>query len=306
MTSTRRSARPAAPWIGLAGAALLVLPTVARAQPVDLFYERTVMSAADDRCSLFTPEVSAALAASAAQARGAALRAGTDTKQLENLKRVAQARVAAVDCRSTDVTGPAARVRSAFAGYQRISRMTYPGDLSAWTADRGIGRNARWRLAQSSDFGANKMIFGLAGREGAGREAAGRESANALVAVADFPDNATPYSARLVLRDTSHTLGPYLDGRANQPLGAKLPPRAATRAFLAEARGPAEAELLPKGSQDAWAFRFPAAAAQALAELDPREAVAVEFLFGGERVRTAYIEVGDFAAGKAFLQMASR
>ena len=64
--------------------------------------------------------------------------------------------------------------------------------------------------------------------------------------------------------------------------------------------------LLPKGSEDGWAFRFPAAAAQALADLDPREAIAVEFLFPGERVRTAYVEVGDFAAGRAFLQVASR
>ena len=33
---------------------------------------------------------------------------------------------------------------------------------------------------------------------------------------------------------------------------------------------------------------------------------AVEFLFPGEQVRTAYVEVGDFAAGQAFLQMAAR
>ncbi|WP_293905732.1 hypothetical protein [Phenylobacterium sp.] len=274
----------------------MALPGAALAQPSDLFYERAVMSAADTRCSLFTPEISAALAASAAQAHGAALRAGTDPKSLDSLRRTAQMRAAAVNCQSSDVTGPAARVRSAFAGYQRISRIVYPGSLSAWSADRGIGRTARWRLAQSSPFGSNQMIFGLAGREGA----------SALVAVADFADNAAPYSARLVLRDGSRTSGPYLDNRPHTPLSSKLPPRAATRMFMAEARGGAEAELLPKGSEGAWAFRFPAAAAEALADLDPRESVAVEFLFGGDHVRTAYVEVGDFAAGRAFLQLASR
>jgi hypothetical protein len=53
----------------------------------------------------------------------------------------------------------------------------------------------------------------------------------------------------------------------------------------------------------AWAVRFPAAAEDALAALDPREAVAVEFLIAGDRgegVRTAYVEVGDFAAARAF------
>jgi len=282
--------------MGWIGAALVVLPAAARAQPADLFYERTVMSAADGRCSLFTPEVSAALAAAAAQARGAAIRAGSDPQELENLKATAQRRAAAVDCQSPDVTEPAARVRAAFVGYQRVLRMNYPGDVSLWSADRGVGRNPRWRLAQSADFGSNRLIFGLAGRDGP----------SALVAVADFADNATPYAARLVFRDNARTAGPYLTGAARQPLASKLPPRAATRTYLAEARGAAEAELLPKGSGDAWAFRFPTAAVAALGELDPREAVAIEFLFSGDRVRTAYVEVGDFAAGRAVLQVAGR
>ena len=55
-----------------------------------------------------------------------------------------------------------------------------------------------------------------------------------------------------------------------------------------------------------WAFRFPASAAQAISALDPREAVAVDFLFQDDRVRRIYVEVGDFAAGRAFLQVASR
>jgi hypothetical protein len=44
---------------------------------------------------------------------------------------------------------------------------------------------------------------------------------------------------------------------------------------------------------------------QTLSSLDPREAVAIDFLFasrnGPDQVRTAYVEVGDFAAGRAFL-----
>ena len=54
---------------------------------------------------------------------------------------------------------------------------------------------------------------------------------------------------------------------------------------------------------------LPAEAATAIAGLDPREAIAVEFAFQGPQgdvVRTAYIEVGDFAAGRAFLSLAQR
>jgi hypothetical protein len=43
-----------------------------------------------------------------------------------------------------------------------------------------------------------------------------------------------------------------------------------------------------------------------LASLDPRESVAIEFLFPDDVVRRAYVEVGDFAAGRAFLNLTSR
>lgn len=283
--------------MGFLGLAVAAMPCGALAQPADLFFERTVMTAADGRCGLFTPEVSAALAAGAAQARGAALRAGDDIKSLATREAGARRYAAQLNCKSPRVLAEAARVQQAFSGYARVTRMTYPGDAADWRADRGSGKAARWRLAQDTAFGGGRMTFGLAGREGA----------NALVAVADFADGRTPYAARLVLRDGTRTLGPYLDTRGKAaPLSRKLPPRGATRAYMAEARGEADEMLLPKGSQDGWAFRFPATAAHALADLDPREAIAVEFLFPGDVTRRAYVEVGDFAAGRAFLQVAAR
>lgn len=283
--------------MGLWGLALVTAPGTAFAQPTDLFVERTATIVAGERCALFTPGVAAALAASAQQARGAALRGGSDIKTLAALERDARYRAARLDCRSPQVINAAIRVRAAFSDYQRITRMSYPGDVADWRADRGSGRAARWRLAQDTRFGADRMTFGLAGWAGA----------NGLLAIASFADGKSPYAARLILRDGTRTSGPYLmaTGKAAS-LIQKLPPRAATRAYLAEARSPAGPDLLPKDISTGWAFRFPAPVAQALAELDPREAVAVEFLFAGERVRTAYVEVGDFAAGRAFLQLASR
>ena len=288
--------------MGLAAAgALLVAPGVSAAAAADLFYERTVMTAADARCGLFAPPVGAALAAGRMQAHGAAIRSGTDKAELAQLERRARAKAAATPCKSPDMTLAAGRVREAFEGYAQLTRMTYPGEMAEWRADRSGG--VRWRLQQSASFGWNKMVFGLAGREGA----------NALMAVANFADGKAPYGARLVVRDTDATLGPYLDARGQPlsklPLARRLPPATARNAYTAEARSPAGQDLLPKSFKSGWAFRFPAAAAHALAELDPREAVAVEFLFAGpdgEVVRRAYVEVGDFAAGRAFLQVATR
>jgi hypothetical protein len=311
MKSSRRKARPASQWMGFLAAASAVLPGFAQAQPADLFYERAVMSAADQRCGLFAPDVAAALAAATAQARGAALRAGTSQGSLRQTEQAARAKANAADCRSADITTAAARVRNAFAGYAKMTRLNYAGDVAGWAADRNLGRAARWSLAQETSFGvgpeAGRMAFGLAGREGQ----------EALVAVAAFADGAQPYAARLVLRDDTRAAQPYLDrfgggSTAGLPLARRLPPASAQKTYAAAARSPAGADLLPRsttsrgGETAGWAFRFPDAAAVELATLDPREAVAVDFLFPGDVTRRAYVEVGDFAAGRAFLQVAGR
>ena len=295
-----RKARPASRWLGLLGAALAASPGFAHAQILDLVYERTVMAAADGRCGLFTPEISAALAAAQAQAHGAALRAGTTPQALLTLERRARDKGLGVDCASAGVAAAAARVRTAFSGFARLQRISYPGQVAGWRADRTGPGEVRWRLAQETLFGADRMTFGLAGRDGPG----------VLISVGQFADDQTPYGARLVMRDGARSNGPYLDrpfGAAGAlPLDKRLPPRSALRAYAAEARSLAGPDLLPKGARAGWAFRFPPQAIVELAKLDPRESIAVEFLFAGDQVRRAYVEVGDFAAGRAFLSFAQR
>ena len=88
-----RAARPAAALCAAsplrAGQALAATPAA------NLFYERALMAAADGACRLFAPDVSAALAASKAQARGAALRSGADAAALAGLEAQASAAGAA-------------------------------------------------------------------------------------------------------------------------------------------------------------------------------------------------------------------
>ena len=284
------------------GLAAALTPAWAHASAADLFYERTLMSAADARCDLFAPQVSSALAAAGAQARGAALRSGVDTATLAGVEQRARAKAAATACRSPDLATAAGRVRSAFDGYAKMSRISYPGDIAGWQADRSSSK-PRWRLAQSTRFGFDRLQFGLAGTPGRDQ----------LIALAAFADGQTPYAARIVMRDTARTGRAYLaryDGKKRPPLPGRLPPGSASRAVMAEARAPADEALTPAGFERPLAFRFPATAVASLAALDPREAVAVEFLFSRrgrpDEVRRAYIEVGDFAAGRAFLQVAAR
>jgi len=278
----------------------LAAPALAQATAIDAFYERAVMTAADQRCRLFTPELASALQAAEAQARGAALRSGYSGGQIAQVQQRADAKVASVPCNSPDIALAATRVRAAFDGYARLVRMNYPGDIADWTADRSTSRRvAIWKLSQTSAFPGGVLEFGLAGEDGQ----------SALVAVAAFAGGAQPYAARLVMRDVTLAPVPFINGlqsaNGRTPLAARTPPRSATDSVMAEARATADATLLPNGARNGIAFRFPKSAVDALSRLDPREAVAVDFLFasrnGPDQVRTAYVEVGDFAAGRAFL-----
>lgn len=293
MGKALRTGFKAAAGLGLALLAC-ALPVAAAAGPADLYYERTLMSVLGRRCGLFEPGVASALSAAGVQARSAALRGGAEVHSLEAIAARARARAAQQPCDSPDVAIASARVRSAFEGYSRLSRMSYPGEVAAWTADRAMGTAARWRLSQSIALGWERVVFGLVGRGGG----------QALMAVGAFSHAHEPYTARLVMRDVSRTLGPYLDdrGSARARLEGRLPP-SGTIAFSAEARSPAGRDLLPADARAGVAFRFPPQALAALERLDPREALAVEFVFPGakETTRRAYVEVGDFAAGKAFL-----
>ena len=288
MQSIRRQGRR-----GL-GLGLLVLCAAAWAPaqangPLDFYYERSLMAAAGARCNLFNAQIRAALEAASAQARSAALRAGRSEPDVQAVRSRAAAKAEAVSCGSPDLATAAVRVRTAFEGWSKVTRITYPGADGGWTADRTVYRSPTWRLVESS---GPEAAFGVAGNEAA---------PYALAAVMAANGGEAPYGARLKFRDLQRAPAAWL---ARSGADA-LPPPAALRTVFAEAKAPA-APGLSHGDGSATAFRFPSAAADALAALDPRERFEVEFLYAHDHVRTATFEVGDFAAGRAFLAMGAR
>jgi hypothetical protein len=268
--------------------AAVVTPVAASAAPLDQFYERALMVAADQRCDLFRPAVALALSAAAAQARGAALRGGAADRDVMHVEALARTRAAAAGCASQDLLTAAGRVRNAFDGWTKLPRMSFPGERAAWIADRTGAHRVRWRLSQSARAEYGQARFGLAGRGDRAH----------LIAVGAFGDE-RPYAARLVFRDQARAPKPWLGAPNARP----TPPRTASRVVLAEASSPA-ASLAPE-AETAVAFRFPAREAALLSRLDPRERFTVEYVFAGpdgaERVRAARFEVGDFAAGRTFV-----
>lgn len=278
----------------LFGLAALGVAGLAHAAPGDLFYERTLMRAADGRCRLFTPALASALDAARAQARGATLRAGVREAEVLAIEQRAVSKAGTVSCQSKDLKLVAERVRKGFEGYALLQRMSYPGDRARWEADRASSATIPlWRLSQPAAFNQDRLIFGLAGR--------GAQ----MLAVATFADGAQPYAARLVMRDPELTQGPYLNAKPARGLASNVAPRAASRVFSAESRDMAAPTLLPIGAKTGVTFRFPQVAGDWISRLDPREALVIEFLIAGrngDEVRRAYVEVGDFAAGRAFLR----
>ena len=262
------------------------VPATALAGPADRYYERSFVVAAHQRCNLFQPQLAAALNAAAWQARGAALRAGADDRQMAETAARARARAATTSCASSDLKLVKGRVETAFAGWSRTARMVFPGQRADWTADRAAYARPTWRLVQTGRTGASPVSIGVVG---------GLNRPDQLAAVVSWHGRSSPTGVRLVLRDKTVAPRPWL--------ARELPPVAQRRVFWAAGVTDAEESLLPEGREAAQTWTFPAAAADALSGLDPREVFTVEFVFRDGSATRSVFEAGDFAAGRAFLAM---
>lgn len=269
--------RPVALAAGLL--ALAALPAAA-GDLAAVLYERTLMREAGARCKLFAPPVQAGLAAGAAQARGAALRAGADPRALDGAAARAADRALREPCGSPDLRIAAQRVRAAFLGWSRQSVLELPGPGGGWTARRRGERAAPfWALSTRARIAGAPAMLGL-------RRASPGEPA-ALVLETAAPEAARAWTARLALRDPRRAPQPYLAADGSPPASALLETPASGKQALDGGR--------------AWRFTFPDRAADALAALDPREHVRVELVGPGDRTVSALVEAGDFATGRAFL-----
>lgn len=267
--------------------AVVLTPLQAFADASAAFYDRSFMLAANEKCRLFEPDVASALTASTLQARGAAIRAGAPEGDLAQTAGRARVRAAGTDCSNPELEVVRDRVATAFAGWSKTRMMTFPG---GWGANRSGFSSPTWRLSQARKMGKAPIRFGFAARG---------ERPESLAAVVSFVGRPRPYAARLVLRDPSLLPRPWV--AAGQV--AALPPEAARQSLFATTSGVADKTLLSEGHAEGQAWIFPAASADVLARLDPRESFVIEFLFRDDSVASATFEAGDFAAGRAFIAM---
>ncbi|CAN5239891.1 hypothetical protein BH09PSE1_BH09PSE1_27530 [soil metagenome] len=273
-------------------AALADAAATSKGPPTGAYYDRSFVLAADQKCRLFAPIVAGALTSATLQARGAAVRQGATPDDLAATAGRAASKAGQTSCDDPQLDRVKTRVAEAFAGWADTPRMTFPGAKSTWYGDRYALVGPGWRLKQTVRTGQAPVSFGLVGDAGHGET---------LAAVVSFVGRNRPYAARIVMRDADKLPRPWLAGSR----AGDLPPEALRRVVFSAASAEAAAGLLAAERKDGQEWRFPDATADLIAQLDPREVFAVEFLFSDDSVARATFEAGDFAAGRAFVDMGS-
>ena len=237
-------------------------PSLAHATAASsLFYERTLMHEAGDRCHLFTPAIASALHASSLQARGAAERGGQSLAELAATEERARTRAWSVPCTSPDLATAAGRVRDAFVGYAKLNDMSFPGELGSWQAARKPqpmivnGKpvdGPRWRLSQPAQLRNGQAVFGMA------------QGGDTPVIVTTEPGAMDATYARLIVRDPAKASRALYRSSHRWSCGKRAAPASVTRTFFAGTRTAAPATLSPTGQTGATQFSFPLEAAAAM------------------------------------------
>lgn len=274
-------------------AALLAALSLASAADADPFAMRVGAAALDDACGALSAGERAALEAGLAQARREHLRRGVGGSDLHGWEARVRGEAAAIPCRSERAEAIFAAIRSAYRAWLAQPGADYPGPRRSWAVNRHAGEDRPWIVRQDSA----DARFGLA--------LAG-DQATALLA---GRSQTAPASAALVVRDAARaprpvdaTAGGLLPPPGGEPLAAWGPPSGREIRWWASGSHPGSAaSYAPEGEGRAYAFAFPAAALEALAELDPREAARIELhARDGTRIGSVWMEAGLLRAALDF------
>jgi hypothetical protein len=250
------------------------------------YAERRGLIELDAHCRLFSPSIRAALEIGAARTRGALLRAGWSSAQIDQLEHAVVAAARERACDDARTAASAEQARAAFSIWVNARTMEFPGWERTWIARRATSAEG-WRLSQAVDAPV-VAVFGV-------RERDGTQRLSLVIPLAR--GQAAPDSARLIMRD------PTRAGVAE----VSLPQRMAY-GLEAGAPRPAAAATLPstktleriEGGRAQAVFTFPDTGFRDLLQLDPRESVELRLQYG-RRAERLFVEVGDVAAARAFL-----
>lgn len=259
-------------------ALLVATPASAQVTALERTYgERVAMRALDQRCNLFATGPRRALAGFTAQARGAALRAGSSLNQLNLIARQSADAVANKRCTDPAIQAESARVIGAHKGWRAQMTASYPGLVRTWQVDR-TGMDM-WRAVQETNGGIRAGFV---------------SQGNGLAFAVETADvNAA--GARLFLRDARRLGDPRAGARLIAPLRAGTIPHVAASRRAADSR--ARIGLPPRAGT---MLIFTPATTQAVLIADPRDSFEIEITSRTGQITKTLVEVGDIVAAFAF------
>lgn len=274
--------------------------------------KRWFMVQADARCHLLDGQTSQALKAGYLQARNDALRAGLSMAYLAPWLEKAKLAADQSDCAAPSLMTEVKSAQGGFRRFMAVPHLELASGRTQWLANRAYGDDQVWRLVQFQNTDQADMAFGLYG---------GLHQ-NSFSLMAHFKDGARPYSARLLVRNTDIVATGVIN-RAAYGLSETLPAGFSDYSslnFMASRITDVSAPLRPgvktnlagftltgnyvgvQGPEAAMRFDFPSRAWLAIAKLDPREDIVVEFSTE-KGPQYARFEVGDFVTGLSYIAL---
>lgn len=274
--------------------------------------KRWFMVQADARCHLLDAATSQALKAGYLQARNDALRAGLSMAYLAPWLEKAKAAADQSDCAAPSLMAEVNTAEGGFRRFMAVPHLELASGRTQWQANRAYGDDQVWRLVQYQNTDQADMAFGLYG---------GLHQ-NRFSLMARFKDGTRPYSARLLVRNTD-ILTSGMINRAPYSISDTLPvgfSDYSSLSFMASGISEVTTDLRPavktniagftltgnyvgtQAPEAAQRFDFPSRAWLAIAKLDPREDIVVEFSTDNGPLYARF-EVGDFITGLSYVAL---
>lgn len=270
-------------------AALMVLASASAAAQSerDVFAQRALARALDDRCGFFSENERLALDSAYLETRGNLLRSGFSAREIDSSYDQVIRNASGRPCDSAEALAIAAGIQSAFPAWQRERSQTFVGAPNAWSATRPFAYDS-WVIAQQLPSTELPAIVGVYNHE---HERALTIAVNRGTRIASLALIARDPDITPEIHDPS--LGGLLQIAGAPPWTSYLPPETGHSRFL------------PSGHRSDEAldyYVFQPAVLDALAALDPREAIRIEaFDPQGNILSRQYVGIGDFAAALAFV-----
>jgi hypothetical protein len=268
-----------------------------------VFLERTAISAADERCRLFSEGERLALRSGLYQSRNELLRNNRTASEIDSVASEARDHVKGLGCDNPAIRDVVATVRDSYRMFAKTNYLEYPGKHGYWGASRVT--YDQWGVMEADP--TTRVAIGLrrGGPANTARLALPRAPGSDLdlrLAVA-LPAGAwpvAPASVQLRMRDAAKMSQPWF-GTLKGSTGALIAPvRSISRTEWAG--GFSREDDITR--QPLLVFYFPAAVVSRIDALDPRESIEVEVTpsprAADQKVKSYLFEVGDFSAAVAF------